>query len=227
MFLFFKVEKPFVTNDGVNDEEDSCKDVAGLKKFSGCPDTDGDNIIDKADKCPTVAGVEKYAGCPVPDTDNDGVNDDEDLCPNDPGPASSKGCPIEKVVVQITADFRNILFDYGKATIRHESDSILSKSARTMIEQKGHSNFYIDGYTDNKGSAAFNKKMSKARAQAVANALIAYGIDRSRIVVRGFGKDNPVCDNNTEEGRQCNRRVEVVIRNVNQKEELRSIKVKP
>ncbi|AEV96407.1 hypothetical protein A4D02_19820 [Niastella koreensis] len=218
---------PDKDGDGVNDEEDSCKDVAGLKKFNGCPDTDGDNIMDKDDKCPTVAGVEKYAGCPVPDTDSDGVADDEDLCPNDPGPVSSKGCPVEKVVVQITADFKNILFDYGKATIRNESDPILSKAAKTMIEQIGNSNFYIDGYTDNKGSAAYNKKLSKARAQAVANALIANGIDKSRIMVRGFGKDNPICNNNTEKGRQCNRRVEVVIRNVNQKDEQKSIKINP
>lgn len=218
---------PDTDGDGVNDEEDSCKDVAGIKKFNGCPDTDGDNIMDKEDKCPSVAGIVKYSGCPAPDTDKDGINDDEDLCPNDPGPASSKGCPVEKVVLQITADFKNILFDYGKATIRHESDSILSRSAGVMNDQIGNSNFYIDGYTDNKGSVAFNKKLSKARAQAVANALIANGIDKSRIVVRGFGKDNPVCDNKTEEGRQCNRRVEVVIRNVNQKEEQRSIKIKP
>jgi outer membrane protein OmpA-like peptidoglycan-associated protein len=213
--------------DGVNDEEDSCKDVAGLKKFNGCPDTDGDGIMDKEDKCPTVTGVAKYNGCPVPDTDKDGVPDDEDLCPNEAGPVASKGCPVEKVVVQITADFKNILFDYGKATIRGESGSILSKAAETMNKQIGNSNFYIDGYTDSKGSVAYNKKLSKARAQAVANALIANGIDKSRIVVRGFGKDNPICDNKTEEGRQCNRRVEVVIRNVNQKEEQRSIKVNP
>jgi outer membrane protein OmpA-like peptidoglycan-associated protein len=57
--------------------------------------------------------------------------------------------------------------------------------------------------------------------------LIANGIDKSRIVVRRFGKDNPICDNKTEAGRHCNRRVEVVIRNVNQKEEQRAIKVKP
>lgn len=218
---------PDTDNDSVNDEEDSCKDVAGLKKFNGCPDTDGDNIMDKDDKCPTVAGSEKYGGCPAPDTDKDGLADDEDLCPNDPGPASSKGCPVEKVVVQITVDFKNILFDYGKATIRPESDSILAKAARTMNDQIGNSNFYIDGYTDNKGSAAFNKKLSLARAQSVANALIANGVNKSRIKVRGFGKDNPICDNKTEEGRQCNRRVEVVIRNINQKEEQRSIKIKP
>jgi outer membrane protein OmpA-like peptidoglycan-associated protein len=218
---------PDSDGDGVNDEEDSCKNVAGLKKFNGCPDTDGDGIPDNEDKCPSVAGSAKYAGCPAPDTDKDGVPDDEDLCPNDPGPVSSKGCPVEKVVVAITADFKNILFDYNKATIRPESDTILAKAARTMNEQIGNSYFYIDGYTDNKGSAAINKKLSKERAQAVANALIAHGVDRSRIRVRGFGKDNPICDNKTEQGRQCNRRVEVVIRNVNQKEEQRSIKAKP
>lgn len=216
---------PDTDGDGINDEEDSCKDVAGLKQFNGCPDTDGDGIMDKDDKCPTVAGTAKYGGCPVPDTDGDGVNDDEDLCPNDPGPASSKGCPVEKIVVQITADFKNILFDFGKSTIRHESDSILTRAAKTMNEQISNSNFYIDGYTDSKGSVAINKKLSAARAQAVANALIANGVDKSRIKVRGFGKDNPICDNKTEEGRQCNRRVEVVIRNVNQKEEQRSLKV--
>lgn len=215
---------PDTDGDSVNDEEDSCKDVAGLKKFNGCPDTDGDNVMDKEDKCPTVAGVAKYGGCPAPDTDKDGINDDEDLCPNDPGPVSAKGCPVEKVVMQITADFKNILFDYGKAVIRTESDVILVRAARIMNDQISNSNFYIDGYTDNKGSVAINKKLSKARAQSVANALIANGVDKSRIVARGFGKDNPVCDNKTEEGRQCNRRVEVVIRNVNQKREQKSIK---
>jgi len=216
---------PDTDNDGVNDEEDSCKTVPGLKKFNGCPDTDGDGIPDKDDKCPTVAGVAKYQGCPVPDSDNDGVPDDEDLCPNDPGPASTKGCPVEKVVVQITAEFKNILFDYGKATIRPESETILAHAAQIMNTEISNSNFYVDGYTDNRGKVAVNKKLSKARAQAVANALIAHGVDKSRVIARGFGKENPVCDNKTAAGRQCNRRVEVVIRNVNQKDEQKSIKI--
>ncbi|MDR3713200.1 MAG: DUF5723 family protein [Puia sp.] len=216
---------PDTDGDGVNDEEDSCKTVPGLKQFNGCPDTDGDGIPDKDDKCPTVPGVAKYQGCPVPDTDGDGIPDDQDLCPNDPGPASTKGCPVEKVVVQITADFKNILFDYGKSTIRPQSDTILAHAAGVMNEQISNSNFYVDGYTDSKGSVAVNKRLSKARATAVAEALIAHGVDKSRLVARGFGKDNPICDNKTEAGRQCNRRVEVVIRNVNQKDEQRSIKV--
>jgi len=217
---------PDTDGDGINDEEDSCKTVAGLAKFNGCPDTDGDGIPDKDDKCPTVVGVAKYQGCPVPDRDHDGVPDDEDLCPDEAGPASSKGCPVEKVVLHITAEFKNILFDYGKATIRPESESILRSAATVMNEQIPNSNFYIDGYTDSRGSVAVNKRLSKARAQAVANALIAGGVDRSRIIARGFGKDNPICDNKTEQGRQCNRRVEVVIRNVAQREEQKSIRIK-
>ena len=216
---------PDSDGDGVNDEEDSCPTVPGLKQFHGCPDTDGDGIPDNLDKCPTVPGVAAYQGCPVPDTDGDGIPDDKDLCPTEPGPASTHGCPIQKVLLQITATFHNILFDYGKATIRHESDTILANAAKVMNEQIPNSNFYIDGYTDNKGSVAINKKISKARAQAVANALIAAGVEKSRVVARGFGKDNPACDNSTEQGRQCNRRVEVVIRNINQTKERNSIKV--
>ncbi|MHA4810833.1 DUF5723 family protein [Flavitalea flava] len=212
-------------HDGINDEEDSCPDIAGLPQFHGCPDTDGDGIPDKDDKCPTVAGVAKYQGCPVPDRDHDGVPDDEDLCPDEPGPVSSHGCPVEKVVVQITADFKNILFDFGKSTIRPESHDILVKAASTMKEQIPNSNFYIDGYTDNVGSVTANKKLSKARAQSVANALIEGGVDKSRVIARGFGKDNPKCTNKTAEGKQCNRRVEVVIRNIDQKEEKKAIKI--
>lgn len=217
---------PDTDGDGVNDEEDSCKTVAGVKKFNGCPDTDGDGIPDKDDKCPTVAGVEKYMGCPVPDSDQDGIPDDQDACPNDAGPASSHGCPVEKVVLQITAEFKNILFDYGKSTIRHQSDTILTNAAKVMNESIPNSMFYVDGYTDNRGSVAVNKRLSKARAQAVANALIAAGVDRSRLIARGFGKDNPICSNATEEGRQCNRRVEVVIRNLDQQKVQKAIKTK-
>ena len=216
---------PDTDKDGVNDEEDSCINTPGLPQFHGCPDTDGDGIPDPQDKCPTVAGVAKYMGCPIPDRDGDGVNDDEDLCPDQAGPASSKGCPVEQVVVQITADFKNIEFDFGKSTIRHASDSILMHAAQVMNTQIPNSNFYIDGYTDNVGSVARNKALSKARAQAVANALIKGGIDKSRVIARGFGKDNPKCENKTAEGRQCNRRVEVVIRNIDQKNEKNAIKV--
>ena len=217
---------PDTDGDGINDEIDECPTQPGSGQFKGCPDTDGDGIPDKDDKCPTVPGLAKYQGCPAPDTDGDGIPDDEDLCPNQPGPAATKGCPVEEVAVQITADFKNILFDFGKATIRPESLPIIEKAAKTMNDQIPNSSFYIDGYTDSKGSVAVNKKISQQRAQAVANALANYGVEKSRITARGFGKDNPKCDNATEEGRQCNRRVEVVIRNIDQQKTKTVIKAK-
>ena len=198
--------------DGVMDEEDSCIDVPGLLLYHGCPDSDGDGIPDPQDKCPNEKGFARYQGCPVPDTDGDGVNDEEDLCPKIPGPASNRGCPLGQAALQLTADFRNILFNYNKATIRPESAYIIARAARMINEQIPSANFYIDGYTDNVGTDAQNKGMSRARAKAVADALIKEGVKSSRLIPRGFGKENPKCDNNTESGRQCNRRVEVKIR---------------
>ncbi|HSZ32720.1 MAG TPA: DUF5723 family protein, partial [Puia sp.] len=212
--------------DGVNDEEDSCIDVPGLAQFHGCPDTDGDGIPDPQDKCPTVFGYARYQGCPIPDTDSDGVNDEVDLCPTIPGPPQTHGCPIEQIVVKITADFKNILFNFGKSTIKPESAEIIARAAKIMNEQIPNSSFYIDGFTDNVGSAARNKTLSKARAQAVVNQLIKDGVAKDRLVARGFGKEYPKSPNNTEQGRADNRRVEVSIRNVNQTEKKSSIQIK-
>jgi outer membrane protein OmpA-like peptidoglycan-associated protein len=95
-----------------------------------------------------------------------------------------------------------------------------------MNEQLPNASFYIDGYTDNVGSASRNKALSKARAQSVANALIKDGVSKSRLVVRGFGKEHPICTNATEDGRQCNRRVEVMIRKIDQPQQQSGLPVK-
>lgn len=219
---------PDTDKDGINDELDKCPTVAGVAKYEGCPvpDTDGDGVNDEMDKCIAVAGPATNNGCPQVDTDGDGIFDDKDACPAEAGPASSKGCPPEKVAVQITADFKNILFDFGKATIRPESMSIITNAAKVMNEEIPNSTFYINGFTDNVGSAAANLKLSKLRAQAVADALVVAGITKSRISARGLGKENPICDNKTKEGQQCNRRVEVTIRNISQNKEAKGYKLK-
>jgi outer membrane protein OmpA-like peptidoglycan-associated protein len=217
---------PDTDKDGVNDEEDSCINIPGLPQFHGCPDTDGDGIPDPQDKCPTVPGVAKYQGCPVPDSDGDGIPDDVDACPNQPGPASTHGCPLEKIVVAITADFKNILFNFGKSSIRPESEEIIARAANIMNSQIPNSSFYVDGFTDNIGNAARNKTLSQARAQAVVNLLIKEGVNKDRLTARGFGNQYPKCTNSTEAGRQCNRRVEVSIRNVDQKRESNSLPLK-
>jgi hypothetical protein len=74
--------------DGIYDKDDACPDVAGLKEFNGCPDTDGDGIQDSADACPDVFGLAALNGCP--DTDGDGVADKDDACPDVFGLAALK-----------------------------------------------------------------------------------------------------------------------------------------
>ena len=69
----------------------------------------------------------------------------------------------------------------------------------------------IDGYTDSIGTDSYNQDLSQRRAEAVKSALIARGIDPSRIGTQGYGKGFPVADNTDSGGRQLNRRVEVVI----------------
>ncbi|WP_341662925.1 OmpA family protein, partial [Blattabacterium cuenoti] len=78
-------------NDGVLDQEDSCPNQFGLKKFHGCPDTDLDNIPDQEDSCPNQFGLKKFHGCP--DTDLDNIPDQEDSCPNQFGLKKFHGCP--------------------------------------------------------------------------------------------------------------------------------------
>ncbi len=89
-----KIEEPADRdNDGISDDKDNCPDVAGLAKFSGCPDTDGDGVTDAKDNCPNKSGPADNDGCPYADKDNDGVADNLDGCPDEFGPKANKGCP--------------------------------------------------------------------------------------------------------------------------------------
>jgi outer membrane protein OmpA-like peptidoglycan-associated protein len=82
--------------DGMPDRLDSCKTIAGLARYQGCPvpDSDLDGVNDEQDSCKTVAGPARYHGCPIPDTDGDGLNDEEDSCKTLAGPAKYHGCPV-------------------------------------------------------------------------------------------------------------------------------------
>ena len=77
--------------DGVDDDDDICPDIPGVKELDGCPDRDGDGISDEVDACPEIKGLRKFAGCP--DTDGDGIQDLLDVCPELPGSLAGRGCP--------------------------------------------------------------------------------------------------------------------------------------
>jgi outer membrane protein OmpA-like peptidoglycan-associated protein len=105
---------------------------------------------------------------------------------------------------------RNIFFDFDKATLRPESKTELENLIKLMNDNP-NIKIEISGHTDNIGSAAYNQKLSESRAKAVVDYLIEHGIDKSRLSYMGYGFDKPIAPNDTEEGRQLNRRVEFKI----------------
>ncbi|MCL4485786.1 MAG: OmpA family protein [Nitrospirae bacterium] len=108
----------------------------------------------------------------------------------------------------------SVLFDLNRASLKSGGIKNVNRLARFM-QSDPKRNVMIEGYTDSTGSPEYNKKLSKRRADAVRDALIKDGINPQRIVTKGFGKDYPVASNKTAEGRQENRRVEVVISDEN------------
>jgi outer membrane protein OmpA-like peptidoglycan-associated protein len=79
-----------------------------------------------------------------------------------------------------------------------------------VLQENPQRTVLIEGYTDNKGSATHNQKLSERRADAVRSALVRRGISTDRIKTQGYGSENPVASNNTPGNRQLNRRVEIV-----------------
>jgi len=104
----------------------------------------------------------------------------------------------------------NIFFDYNKSSLREESFFELDKIYNLMNESP-LMEIQIDGHTDNVGSPASNLVLSEERAEAVKNYIIKKGIDKKRITAKGFGEENPINSNETESGKQKNRRVEFTI----------------
>ena len=102
---------------------------------------------------------------------------------------------------------RNIFFDYDSYALKSESFPELDKVLKFLLENKSV-NIEISGHTDNTGSESSNKVLSLNRAKSVADHLIRQGIPSGRVQVTGYGSSRPVEVNNTEAGRQANRRIE-------------------
>ncbi len=209
--------------DGILDQDDECPDTPGLVEFHGCPDTDGDGLEDRLDDCVTTPGPLENVGCPRLDSDGDGWLDEDEECDLDPckdGDETDtyycfKGCKVmkpqfeeeEEVVEQIVITFEDVLFDFDKATLKPSADEMVNRAYE--IISNTDKDFVVTGHTDSYGSEDYNKQLGMRRAQNVANAIIAKGVDGSRLTIKSDGEDNPKCTNETPEGRQCNRRVEI------------------
>jgi len=218
--------------DGVPDYLDKCPNTARgvIVTADGCPaaDQDGDGIPDYLDKCPdTPPGIPVGSnGCPL-DSDGDGIPDYLDECPHSPPGAKvlPNGCalegdcrkprPGEQVDANGCAVDRNFIlkgvkFEFDSDRLTEAAKSILGDVASTL---QSYPNIAVEleGHTDNVGSDSYNLGLSERRANAVKTYLVGRGVSGGRMAPVGYGESRPIDTNETEEGREENRRVELKV----------------
>lgn len=110
----------------------------------------------------------------------------------------------------LVVNMGDVLFDFGKYELRSEAREKLAKLSGIILGHPGLE-LAVEGYTDNVGSEELNQKLSENRAETVRAYLIQQGLAEASVTSRGFGETTPVADNSTAEGRQRNRRVEIVV----------------
>lgn len=106
----------------------------------------------------------------------------------------------------------SVFFEFNSAVIRPEYHTDLDKLGHVLTQsQYAEKRLEIEGHTDGIGSDAYNRRLSEQRAKSVRQYLVErFAIDESRLMVRGYGKVQPIATNDTPEGRSKNRRIEVV-----------------
>jgi outer membrane protein OmpA-like peptidoglycan-associated protein len=110
----------------------------------------------------------------------------------------------------------NVFFEFAKATLLKESGVELGRVAAILGQYPGMT-IEIAGHTDSIGDDKSNLDLSAARAEAVRRYLVDHGVAPARLAARGYGESRPVAVNDTDEGRQLNRRVEFVILGMGEK----------
>lgn len=198
------------------------------------PDKDEDGFPDKDDKCPDRAedmdSFEDSDGCPEIDNDNDRVLDIADKCAGEVenlnGYADDDGC-IDSIPADVDAlkgTVEGLIYGEGETGVRDSAQKSIANIAKVMLAQPSIKVVLV-GHTDDREAKAFATPpeegqpapdietiatdLSRARAEAVRQALVAAGIPAGRMVVDGLGAEEPVADNNSAKGRLANRRVEI------------------
>jgi OmpA-OmpF porin, OOP family len=117
---------------------------------------------------------------------------------------------LEKVREGSVVVLNNIFFDVDKYELKEKSVTELTEVIR-FLNTNPSVRIQVSGHTDDVGKSEYNIDLSHKRSRSVVNYLISKGIDKSRIVAKGYGASRPLGDNNTDEGRQLNRRIEILV----------------
>lgn len=125
--------------------------------------------------------------------------------------ADLEGAQIERVGEGIKITFASgILFDVNKSTLRPEAQTNIQQLA-TILNKYEETTVLIEGHTDSDGSEEYNLTLSRSRAESVAGYLAGQQVASNRFIIQGYGEQQPVASNETVDGKQANRRVEIAI----------------
>lgn len=225
--------------DDIIDALDQCpylpEDRDGFRDDDGCPDADNDLdlLADGFDADPLGPedwdGFDDGDGIPDPDNDRDGVADARDRCPLEKGGAD--GCPASLLPESPTAGgdglaegvgadaplvlgrtlhpARPIIFEFARPELSAEAEPLVDGLAGYLIDHPELDRVEVGVHVDAMGSRRWKHWLSRARAEAVVQALIERGVPATRIFPRGYGPEVPVDSNRTKAGRFNNRRVEL------------------
>jgi OOP family OmpA-OmpF porin len=163
-----------------------------------------------------VTNVETAVSDLKKDSDGDGVADQFDKCPNTPANTvvDGSGCPIifpkidttAKPMAMAAAAYSNIQFEFDSSVLKTSSYPVLDATSADL--KSTGATLTIAGYASSEGTAAYNMRLSKDRANSVKTYLVNSGVDAKKLKIKAFGETHPIADNSTEEGRVANRRVE-------------------
>jgi large repetitive protein len=204
--------------DGLLDRQDRCvlepEDKDQFEDDDGCPDPDNDNdgLLDAVDQCPLQPedkdSFEDDDGCPDPDNDRDTVLDGDDRCPLVPGVPEERGCSKVRVEDGRIVILDRVEFATNKDVILEASEPLLLEVGATLKVNPQIKRVRVEGHTDSRGRDAANLDLSRRRAASVARWLVAHDIASERLQAYGCGETIAIDSNDTDAGRQANRRVE-------------------
>jgi OOP family OmpA-OmpF porin len=142
--------------------------------------------------------------CATRDSDHDGVNDCDDKCPN-----TAKGIKVDEYGCPIRIELKGVNFKYDSAELTDSAMAILNKTAVDLGAYPVKKNIEVRGHASSEGTNEYNLRLSQRRSQSVADYLKRKGVT-NKLIAKGYGEEYPIADNNTEAGREKNRRVELV-----------------